>query len=59
VKRKRQEQPERRRSLAEINLVGQKGAKAKARRRGCFSIFSLISILGTSTALLALWAGLR
>jgi len=45
--------------LAEINLVGQKGAKAKARRRGCFSIFSLISILGTSTALLALWAGLR
>ncbi len=59
MKRKRPEQPERRRALAEINLIGQKGVKAKPNRRGCAQIFGLISLLTALSGVLALWTGPR
>jgi hypothetical protein len=55
--KKNQEGPERRRALAEMNLIGQKGVKAKAKRRGCAQIFGLISLLAAAGGLVALWVG--
>ena len=59
MKQKRPERPERRRALAEINLIGQKGVKAKSSRGGCVQIFGVMSVLATFTGILAIWAGTR
>ena len=59
MKQKRQEQPERRRALAEINLIGQKGVKAKTTRRGCVHIFGVMSVLIVFSGVFAIWVGLR
>jgi len=54
LKKKGSERPERRRALAEINLIGQKGVKVKPKRRGCVPMFGLISILGATIGLFAI-----
>jgi len=62
MKRKtnRKDQPERRRALAEINLIGQRGASQKVvRKRGCAQIFGVISVLATVTAWLVFAFGPR
>ena len=52
-KSKSKDRPERRRSQAEINLIGQKGSGPKAaRRRGCAQMFGVFSVL----AMLAAWS---
>jgi hypothetical protein len=59
------DQPERRRALAEINLVGQKGSGTKppgeriSRRAGCAQMFGILSILAATTAWLAMSIGSR
>jgi len=63
MKRKQaaKDQPERRRALAEINLIGQKGSGAKAvkKRGGCAQIFGVLSLLAGSALWLALTIGPR
>jgi len=58
MKQKRPEGSERRRALAEINLIGQRGGKARVKIRGCAQIFGAMWLLTTSAALI-LWIGPR
>lgn len=60
------DQPERRRGLVEINLIGQKGTRPpksasqkSTRRRGCVQIFGVLSILGAAAVWLVVSIGPR
>ena len=59
MKPPRQPHPERRRALAEINLIGQKKSKSKPRRGGCAQIFGVLSLLVAISALATAWIGGR
>jgi hypothetical protein len=62
MKRKpnRRDQPERRRALAEINLIGQRSQSQKAiRKGGCAQIFGVFSILTLAAAWLVISFGLH
>jgi len=52
MKRKRPEQQERRRPLADLNLVGETRRQA-VRRRGCASLFGSILLLGAAAVTVA------
>jgi hypothetical protein len=49
MKRKRQPQEERRRTLADLNLIEETKRQA-VRRRGCMSLFGSILLLGLAAA---------
>jgi len=53
MKRKRPEQQERRRPLADLNLVGETRRQA-VRRRGCASLFGSILLLGAAAVTVGL-----
>jgi len=53
MKRKRPQQEERRRPLADLNLIGQPKGIA-VRRRGCLALFGLILLLGAAAASIGL-----
>jgi hypothetical protein len=55
VKQKRPERVERRRTLVEINLIGERAKRAKDRvaRRGCMPWAVLVVALGSASALAA------
>lgn len=57
MKRRRVQQPERRRPLVEINLAGDTRPGSAVRRRGCASLLTRITVM----ALIAvqLWQGLN
>ncbi|MFI5282431.1 MAG: hypothetical protein ACHQ0J_04805 [Candidatus Dormibacterales bacterium] len=56
MKRKRPGIPERRRSLAEINLVGHKTNRVKTSRLGCAHLFGVMPF---AVALVMIWANLH
>ena len=57
MKKKRGEQDERRRNLAEINLASAPKPRMALARRGCFSVF--VMAIAVSLTLVAGLAGLR
>ena len=57
MKRRRLEQIERRRPVAELNLLGETKRRLVGARRGCLSLFS--SLLVILLTLVVLGAGLR
>ncbi len=53
MKRKRPQQQERRRTLVDLNLIGETGRLA-VRRRGCASVFGSTLLIGAAAHLIGL-----
>jgi hypothetical protein len=53
MKRKRPTQQERRRPLADLNLIGD-GKRLDVRRKGCFSLFGSVLLLGAAAVSIGL-----
>jgi hypothetical protein len=54
MKRKRQQQEERRRTLADLNLIGEAQRPAGVRRKGCLGLFGSVLVIGAAAVSIGL-----